>query len=82
MPTATKVQLVVRFFDDLEQFGMTVHAFDIGMDIQGPEAAREAFLRIRSEPRLVTEEDHMMVEKGAVNFVKLRICQIVCEADA
>jgi len=82
MPSAAKVQFVLRLLDDFEQFWMPVHAFDIGVDIQRPEPACETLLRVWRQVGLIPEEDDMMVEKSAVDLVKLRIGEIIAEIDA
>ena len=73
MPAATKVQLVFRLLDDFQKLRMPLHAFDIGMHIQRSEPTRKAFLRVWRQVCLIAEKDDVVVKKGAVDLVKLRV---------
>ena len=46
---------------------VALHAFDIRVDIECPEAAGKGFVGVRAQAVLIAEEDDVMVEEGLLD---------------
>ena len=81
VPAAAEVDPVLRLLDHLHHRRMLGHASDVRMDIQRTEPRAERRLALRRQ-RLVTKEDHLMIDQRPADCRDGCVRQILAQINA